>query len=113
MLSTHKTHGISFLGAVATSDVDYVNGTFSMNVDIGDQDVTTVCQSIQINSDNVIERTEYFTVSLRRTVRDRKLATCQVAIIDRNGGKYQYHQDYYCSNFISKYSHILLLTPFQ
>ena len=62
-----------------------------MNVDIGDQDVITVCQSVQINSDNVIERTEYFTISLR-TVRDRKLATCQVAIIDRNGGMCQYHQ---------------------
>ena len=63
-----------------------------MNVNIGDQDITTVCQSIEINSDNMIERTEYFTVSLRTPVLSRKLATCEVAINDRNGGKCQYSQ---------------------
>ena len=58
-----------------------------MNVNVGDQDIPTICQSIQVNGDDTIERTEYFTVSLRRPIRDRELADCQVAIIDRNGGK--------------------------
>lgn len=76
-------------GTPATSDVDYVNGTFSRVSVNADQDIATVCQSIQINNDDVIERTEYFTVSLRRSLRRSEIATCQVAIVDRNGGKHR------------------------
>ena len=80
---------VSYSGTtLATSGADFTNGTFTVSTsDIAiDQDVPQVCQNIQIHEDEVIERTEYFTVSLRR-IGGFEFASCQVAILDRNGGK--------------------------
>ena len=58
-----------------------------MDVGPADLDVIEVCGNVRINLDSVIERTEYLTVSLRRRSRQREIASCEVAISDRNGGK--------------------------
>ena len=76
------------LGTLATSAADYVNSSFSVVTSdiLRDQDIPMICRTIQIHSDDVVERTEYFTVSLRRLggfVYD----SCEVAIFDGNGGK--------------------------
>ena len=47
-----------------------------------------LCPMIEVFSDGVIERTEYFTVSLR-VPEGADLASCQVAIVDTDGGKIQ------------------------
>ena len=51
------------------------------------QDELEICQPIVINSDKLTERTEYFTVSLLRLPLSLQVAACQVAIVDKNGGK--------------------------
>ena len=62
-----------------------------MSRDVGDQDTPRLCQTINTSSDGEAERTEYFTVALRRprSIADIELASCQVAILDRNGGEYR------------------------
>lgn len=50
------------------------------------QDTFNVCQTANISNDSVAERTEYFNVALQSRS-GIELASCQVAIIDRNGGK--------------------------
>lgn len=77
-------------GAVATSDIDYVNENRTVTVSVFDQDTIEVCQPVLVNSDSLIERTEYFTVALYVPI-VRVSGTCQVAIIDKNGGKYEYN----------------------
>ena len=60
-----------------------------MDVGPPDQDIIEVCADVRINRDSVVERTEYFTVSLRRQTRQvRELAYCEVAISDGNGGMF-------------------------
>lgn len=75
-----------------------------MAVDFQDQDALQVCQTINISSDGEAERTEYFTVVLHRLVLGRELAACQVAIIDKDGGKHRvvYLAEYNLSNTLSQ-----------
>ena len=70
----------------ATGRIDFMNDTFRVNVSPSDQDVIELCPVIETFNDEMVERTEYFAVSLR-TSEGLDLASCQVAIIDRNGGK--------------------------
>ena len=63
-----------------------MNDTVRINVSPSDQDTIEFCPVIEIFNDGVIERTEYFTVFLREA-EGANLASCQVAIIDTNGGK--------------------------
>lgn len=63
-----------------------MNDTVSIIVSPSDQDKIELCPMIEIFNDGVIERTEYFTVFLRES-EGANLASCQVAIIDTNGGK--------------------------
>lgn len=72
-----------------------MNDNFSVTVDLRGQDTVPVCQHIKLNTDNVIERTEYFSVFLVRG--GKRLASCQVAINDKNGGRFH-------SNCHTKYS---------
>jgi hypothetical protein len=65
-----------------------MNDTVRVNVSPGDQDVIELCPIIETFNDGVIEGTEYFTVSLRPP-EGPNLATCQVAILNIDGGKIQ------------------------
>ena len=76
------------VGTAAIGGVDFMNDTVRVNVGPGDQDVIELCPVIETFNDGVIEGTEYFTVSLRPP-EGADLATCQVAIIDTDGGKIQ------------------------
>ena len=58
------------------------------SIDFQGQDTLELCQTTEIINDEVAERTEYFTVTLHRRL-GGELASCQVAITDRNGGKVQ------------------------
>ena len=52
------------------------------------EDTLELCQMTRVSADEVAERTEYFTVSLRRRSQTGdEIASCQVAIIDTNGGE--------------------------
>ena len=78
-----------FLGTIATSNIDYVSKNVSERVSFRG-DTLELCQTTTISNDTVAERTEYFTVALRTSNRlGIELASCQVAIIDRNGGKHR------------------------
>ena len=68
--------------------MDIRNDTVRVNARSGDQDAIELCPVIDIFNDGVIERTEYFTVSLG-VPEGADLASCQVAIIDINGGRMQ------------------------
>ena len=61
----------------------------SRDVNFGDQDTLRLCQTINTSIDGEAERTEYFTVALRRPRSGIELASCQVAILDRNGGEHR------------------------
>jgi hypothetical protein len=74
-----------FLGTIATSNIDYVSENVSENIRFR-SDTFELCQTTNIVNDSVAERTEYFTVALQSRF-GTELASCQVAIIDRNGGK--------------------------
>lgn len=68
-----------------------MNKTKRREVNLGDQDMVEECITVEINNDEVVERTEYFTVSLFASgilLGQPPLASCQVAIIDKNGGEY-------------------------
>ena len=79
-----------------------MNDTVSVNISPIDQDVIELCPVIEIFNDGVIERTEYFTVSLR-VPEGADLASCQVAIIDTDGGKVSRMKNLDCSLKISQY----------
>ena len=70
---------------MATSGVDYVNMNTTVTTPPTDQDVFEICRPIEINSDVLIERTEYFTASLYRAG-GALVASCPVSIRDGNGG---------------------------
>lgn len=74
------------IGIVASKNVDYVSKNTSVPIPFSDQDVFQVCEPIQTNTDLVVERTEYFTVQLQGP-KGVLMASCQVAIIDTDGGK--------------------------
>ena len=73
------------LGSIATSNIDYVSKNVSAAVSFRN-DIFELCQTANISNDSVAERTEYFNVALQSRF-GNELASCQVAIIDRNGGK--------------------------
>lgn len=75
------------IGIVASKNVDYVSKNTSVPVPFSDQDVFEVCEPILTNTDLVVERTEYFTVYLQGP-KGVQMASCQVAIIDTDGGKH-------------------------
>lgn len=76
-----------YTGEVATGGVDYANTNTTVTTPPSDQDLVEVCPSIDINSDVVVERTEYFTASLYLPG-GMLVASCPVAIRDGNGGMY-------------------------
>lgn len=73
------------LGTIATSNIDYVSKNINATVSFT-SDTYEFCQTATISNDLVAERTEYFNVALHSRS-GSELASCQVAIIDRNGGK--------------------------
>ena len=56
-----------------------------MRVDLSQEELE-ICHPIVINNDKLTERTEYFTVNLRLPSAV-EIGSCQVAIVDKNGGK--------------------------
>lgn len=95
---------ITFLLGVVASSNDYKSENLSADVNFQGQDTQRLCQIINISSDGEAERTEYFTVALRRPVSGRELAACQVAITDKDGGKHRvvYLAEYNLSNTLSQ-----------
>lgn len=74
--------------------VDFTNNTSSVTVNrSSDQDVVELCKTIEIFKDELVERTEHFSVFLQAPPTGADLASCRVAIIDANGGKLTHHED--------------------